>query len=142
MRGADEQIRSETGDSSPDIELCIHESGAMMLCLYSSFIFCLGKKSEKKNSGSGKRAHWLLCGGLTNDSMRVKVCAKGSSRRLVEQNRARLGGGLRVYRRSGQDDSSLKAAMRRERRWCTEWTNRRRTGENGDGTGESAVEAM
>lgn len=53
-----------------------------MLCLYSSFIFYLGKKSEKKNSGSGKRAHWLLCSGLTNDSMGIKVCA---SRRLVKQ---------------------------------------------------------
>lgn len=47
-----------------------------MLCLYSSFNFYLGKKFEKKNSGSGKRAHWLLCGGLTNDSMGIKVCAK------------------------------------------------------------------
>lgn len=47
-----------------------------MLCLYSSFIFHLGKKFEKKNSGSGKRAHWLLCGGLTNDSMGIKVALR------------------------------------------------------------------
>jgi hypothetical protein len=57
--------------------------------------FYLGKKLWFRETGR-TGCSVVVEGRLTNDSMAIKVYAKASSRRLVELNKASLGGGLRT----------------------------------------------